>query len=127
MVDLYAMLVSNDMLRRRLTAQMPPWVKAINTYRTFAYRVILADLRKIAYRLQTDRDFRLFYAGQTRALPPDYARAYQQQLGRYAELMPVEASQPVFDSGEEPVIGLECPKLGQDGLPLSSELGTVNV
>ena len=121
MVDLYAMLVSGDMLRRRLTVKAPRFVKVINAYRTFAYGAILAELRQIVYRLQTDRDYRAFHAGLTRALPTDYARAYQRQLGRYAELMPIEASQPVFEGDEAPAASPEGPASRTGELPLNSE------
>jgi len=98
MVDLYSWLVSDKMLSMRLTAKTARFVKVVNTYRTFAYRAILADLRGIEHRLRTDSHYRAFHAGKTNVLPDIYIRAYKRQLGRYAELMPIEASQPELDS-----------------------------
>jgi radical SAM superfamily enzyme YgiQ (UPF0313 family) len=97
MVDLYSWLVSDKLLSMRLTAKTPRFVKVVNTYRTFAYRAILADLQGIAHRLQTDSHYRAFHAGKTHVLPDVYVGVYKRQLGRYAELMPIEASQPVLD------------------------------
>jgi len=97
MADLYALLVSNELTQRRLATKMPWWIKAINTYRTFSNGVLLSEFRKIAHRLQTDRDYRLFHAGRIQTLPPHYVSIYREQLGRYAELLPVEASQALFE------------------------------
>jgi len=108
MVDLYAMSVSDAFLRRRLAARTPRWIKAVNTYRTFANRVLLRSFQEIAHKLESDRDLRLFHAGQGRALPPLYAREYKRQLGRYAELMPVEESAPVFEGEAAPAPPSAC-------------------
>jgi hypothetical protein len=121
MVDLYAMSVSGDFLRRRLTARTPRWVKFVNTYRTFVHRVLLRAFQQVAHELETDREVRLFHAGLSRVLPPLYAREYQRQLGRYAELMPVEASAPVFETGETPAPPRPCPPVAES-LPGQAEL-----
>jgi radical SAM superfamily enzyme YgiQ (UPF0313 family) len=97
MADLFSFLVSDKLSRRRLAAKTPRFVKAMYVYRNFAYRVLLADMQKIAHRLQTDPQLRAFHAGETRVVPDIYATTYKRQLGRYAALMPTEASQPVFD------------------------------
>ncbi len=120
MADLYALLASGEMVRRRLASNAPRSVKALNViYRDFATRVHVAKFRKLVHRLETDRDFRLFHAGQSRVLPPDYVRMYQQHLGSYAELMPIEASQPMFEDDEGPAVCLSRQDSQRIGPPAS--------
>jgi hypothetical protein len=97
MVDLYSFLVSDKLSRIRLAAKIPWFVKVVNAYRTFANQVVLADLQKIAHCLRLDPQLRAFHAGETPVVPEIYASAYRRQLGRYAALMPLEASQRRFD------------------------------
>jgi len=121
MADLYSLLVSGEMERRRLTANAPSWVKAVNAYRHFASSDLLAIFRKIVHRLETDRDFRLFHAGQSQILPPDYVRVYKQRLGRYSELMPVEDGRPMFEGDEGPAVSVPRLEPQRDGTPHGSE------
>jgi radical SAM superfamily enzyme YgiQ (UPF0313 family) len=97
MADLHAFLVSDEMSRRYRAAKTPWFVKAVNIYRTYANRVMLAGLQKMVHRLQIDPQLRAFHAGKTQVVPEVYASAYKRQLGRYAALMPMEASQLTFD------------------------------
>lgn len=101
MVDLYS--VSDKMLATRLTAKSTWVVNGVNSYRTFATRSVLKTLQETLRHLQTDANYRAFHAGQTERLPDGYVRAYQRELGKYAELMPVEESQPLLDD-DRPMI-----------------------
>lgn len=100
-VELFSVMLSNKMLRMRLAARTAGWVKFVNAYRTFAYGPVLSFLTETLQRLQTDSSFRAFHAGETQRLPEAYAREYYLQLGKYAELMPIEDSQPELD--DQPV------------------------
>lgn len=97
MVDLYAVCVSNRILMMRLTAKTPGFVKAVHYYHTFVYRGIGKNLETILNRLRSDSQFRAFHAGETDRLPDFYVSAYKRQLDKYAELMPIEESQPLLD------------------------------
>ncbi len=104
MIDLYSVLFSDTLLRRRLTANTPWSIKAVNYYRTLVYRCMFQLLRETLRALQTDRQYLAFHNGETDVLPAVYITAYKRQLGKYAELMPIEESQPLLD--DEPVIPL---------------------
>ena len=101
MVDLYSVCVSNEVLKMRLTAKSPRFVKAVHIYHTFVYRAILQNLKETVKHLQSDSHFRAFHAAESDVLPDYYVRAYKRQLGNYAELMPIEDSQPLLDGETE--------------------------
>lgn len=96
MVDLYSVLTSDKLLRMRLTANIHWIVKALNYHRTFVVGGILTALQETLKRLQTDSHYLAFHSGETQVLPEVYITAYKRQLGRYAELMPIEESQPLL-------------------------------
>jgi hypothetical protein len=48
----------------------------------------LAEQRRVRHMLATDRDFRAFHDGQPVELPEFYHHVFEQQLGRYARLIP---------------------------------------
>lgn len=99
MVDLYSVLFSRELLTLRLTAKTPRFAKAVNYYRTFNYRGMLKILEGTLRRLKTDPEYLAFHNGETHILPDVYVSGYKQQLGRYAELMPIGESQPLLDNG----------------------------
>lgn len=97
MVDLYSLLVSRQIFHLRWRADTTFQVKFVNSYRVFGYRKMLANLRETLRQLRTDPRFRNFHLGKTPVLPETYASQYRQQLGRYAEWMPLEESVPLLD------------------------------
>ncbi len=99
MIDLYSVLFSAELLRMRLTARTPWFVKAVNYYRTFVYRGMFKVLKETLKGLQTDSRYLAFHTGETDILPDVYANIYKRQLGRYAELMPLEESRPLLSEG----------------------------
>lgn len=101
MVDLYA-LIASDRLSRIWRAPDTAWqIKLVDSYRLFGFRGMLEFWQKMLRRLQTDRQFLAFHLGETPILPDVYVGIYKQQLGRYAELMPIEESQPLLEPGDK--------------------------
>lgn len=99
MADLYELLTSVDVLRRRLAAKSPWLTQTVNIYRTFAALGARNTWRRMAGLLAADPEFRAFHAGEAETLPGYYVGEYQRQLGRYAELMPIAESRPVLEEG----------------------------
>jgi radical SAM superfamily enzyme YgiQ (UPF0313 family) len=97
MVDLYSVLFSVELLKKRLTVSTPRFVKAMNIFRTLEYRGMYDILSHTVKRMQCDPQYLAFHAGESTVLPEFYATAYKRQLGKYAEIMPIEESAPVFD------------------------------
>jgi radical SAM superfamily enzyme YgiQ (UPF0313 family) len=98
MVDLYSLVVSNRLLRARLAARAPCYLKFVNSYRILCYRGLLETLQRTLRQLKTDSQFLKFHLGETQILPGFYVQVYKQQLGRYFELMPIEESHPLLES-----------------------------
>ena len=48
--------------------------------------------------MKTDRDFRAFHEGRSKALPEYYHRKFEAALGPYAELLSREDRQPLLPS-----------------------------
>ena len=101
---LHSLLSSTKVIRMRLAAKTPRLVQAIHLFRTFGGRGLTTTWRDMVNRLQTDSHYRAFHAGETQTLPDFYIGEYKRRLGRYAELMPIQESQPLLDG--EPVVPL---------------------
>ncbi len=99
-VDLYVLISSPKMLGLRFKS-MPAWIgKSVHLLRTGLARYRLKIFKDILYRLQTDSQFLAFHTGETDVLPGFYAYEYKHQLGKYAELMPVNESSPLLPAAE---------------------------
>lgn len=114
MVDLYAVLASGKLLRMRLSAKTRRDVKAANFYRTLVAGQNLKVLQRTLRQLETDAHVLAFHAGETDILPDMYANIYKRQLGRYAELMPLEESQPVLSEGPVTPVVASAPVTSPD-------------
>lgn len=101
MVDLYSLLVSRHIFFERWKAGTQFDVKFVNSYRVYGYRKMLANMKETLRQLRTDRQFLKFHLGETPVVPDAYVRQYKRQLGRYAEIMPMEASGPFLDLENE--------------------------
>jgi hypothetical protein len=97
MIDLYTLLVSKQIFQMRWRARTRFQVKFVNSYRIYGYRKLLASMHETLKELKSDPQFLKFHLGKTTVVPPRYARLYREQLGRYAELMPMQESAPSFD------------------------------
>lgn len=95
-LEAYSLITSGEMLRQRFRSQRHPFAKYMSYMRTLVTRPIAKKMRTILQHLKTDKAFYAFHAGESQVLPDVYAGLYQDQLGRYAELMPIEDSQPVL-------------------------------
>ncbi len=96
MIDLYSLVTSDELLQTRFANSEHPFAKYTHYMRTTFTRPILRGLQTILKHLQTDKQFLAFHTGESHALPGFYVREYTRQLGKYAELMPIEESQPVL-------------------------------
>lgn len=97
MIDLYALLVSGKIFRMRWRADTAFQVKFVNSYRVYGYRKLLASMQETLRELKSDQQFFKFHVGESTVVPDRYARLYRAQLGKYAELMPMQESAPLFD------------------------------
>lgn len=111
LADYSSLLVSNQLLRRRLSARTPGYVKFVNFYRTFTFRAWHAEFQRISKCLQGEASLRAFHAGESQALPDFYAAEYKRQLGKYSELMPIEESQPMLNGDGVPGFAHQLPAL----------------
>lgn len=109
MADLYSVLVSPKLIRARMAAKTPRLVKGVNLYRSIMCRPILGTFQEMAHLLRTDPSYRVFHAGESPVLPGLYVGAYRRQLGKYAELMPIEESQPMLNPGVAPSFAPQSP------------------
>jgi hypothetical protein len=96
MIDLYSLVTSDELLQTRFANSEHPFAKYTHYMRTTFTRPILRGLQTILKHLQTDKQFLAFHTGESHALPGFYVREYTRQLGKYAELMPIEESEPVL-------------------------------
>jgi hypothetical protein len=101
MVDLYTLLVSKQIFRMRWKADTNFQVKFVNSYRVSGYRRMLDTMKETLAQLRTDRNFLQFHLGESQEVPQRYKALYEQQLGKYAELMPMEESGPFLDIEEQ--------------------------
>lgn len=79
---------SNEMLRRRLGANLHPTIRFIHILRTLRTRQELAECQVIRTLLAQDASFRAFHQGRSATLPEFYHHRFERRLGRFAELMP---------------------------------------
>lgn len=99
-VDLYILISSPQMMALRLKS-MPAWIgKTVHLLRTGLARYRLKTFKDVLHRLKTDPQFLAFHTGETDVLPGFYAYEYKHQLGKYAELMPVNESSPLLPTAE---------------------------
>lgn len=106
MIDLHAFASSGRMLRRRWRASPQIVVAAGFALRSLTMQSGLSEMKETVNHLQRDQQMQAFHARETNVLPDFYARLYRKELGKYAELMPVEESAPILN-GEpvKPIIG----------------------
>jgi hypothetical protein len=88
LISIYELMTSRRMLANRLRARAPIYVRLAHILRTLSMRKELAEQRRVRHMLATDRDFRAFHDGQPVELPEFYHHVFEQQLGRYARLIP---------------------------------------
>lgn len=97
MLDLYSVLFSRELLLARGRTDSPVSVKIVNYYRSLVFYGIYRAMQDTLRTLQNDRQFLEFHSGTSDVLPDLYALEYKKQLGIYAELMPLEESEPLLD------------------------------
>ena len=95
LISIYEVMTSGRMLVNRLRARAPIYVRLAHILRTLSMRKELAEQRRVRHMLATDRDFRAFHEGQLVKLPEFYHRIFEQQLGRYARLIPRQDRTPL--------------------------------
>lgn len=102
LIELNLARASSTILLRRLASRTPRAVRFINAVRTFDTWLELRELRQIRAMLRSDAKFRAFHEGRSEALPPFYGHSFERRLGRYAELLPPAARQPILDPPPAP-------------------------
>jgi len=95
LISIYEVMTSRRMLANRLRARAPIYVRLAHILRTLSMRKELAEQRRVHHMLATDRDFRSFHEGQPVKLPEFYHNVFEQQLGRYASLIPRQDRAPL--------------------------------
>lgn len=99
--EVYADLVSLRLLARRLRLGGSAFARIVVVARTAALRVEFAELTAFRTALREQPDMRRFYAGQSRRLPAFLRQRMRARLGRYAGLLPGEASRDWAPRGAE--------------------------
>ncbi|HJT08287.1 MAG TPA: hypothetical protein VJ747_15250 [Stellaceae bacterium] len=97
LIDMHEVIVSMDMLRRRLLFRSRVLVRFVHALRTLAARSELAEFRRLRALLLADPVFRAFHEGTRDELPDYYHHRLDERLGRYAELFPRPERRPVLD------------------------------
>jgi radical SAM superfamily enzyme YgiQ (UPF0313 family) len=97
MIDMYAVLYSRQMIQARRKAKSPWQAKTLHYIRTVGFYTLSRAMQSMLDRLKHDRQFYAFHTGKSDVLPEFYVHEYQEQLGKYAELMPASENQPVLD------------------------------
>lgn len=97
MIDLYRVLYSRSLLAARWRANPMRDAKILHYVRAVAFYTMTHAMQRTLDLLKNDSQFYAFHTGKSDVLPEFYARQYHQELGRYAELMPLSESQPILD------------------------------
>lgn len=106
MVEIYTLIASGQMLRRRLGMSQKLSIAVSTCIRTVTIRNEIVELRGIVQRLREDDHLRAFHRGHSEEVPDFYAHIYRKKLGTLAELIPIEESAPTFSSEPvTPIIG----------------------
>jgi radical SAM superfamily enzyme YgiQ (UPF0313 family) len=87
LADVYAVMTSSEMLRRRLRTPESVGQRFLHAVRTFGMRQDLAAFRTLGGMLRSDARLRAFHEGQAVELPDLYHREYERKLGSYASLL----------------------------------------
>jgi radical SAM superfamily enzyme YgiQ (UPF0313 family) len=87
MTDLYAEATSLGVVARRVQGATSCLGRFFHLLRAANLKWTLWELRRIREMLRTDRRFRDFHQGKTKALPEFYRREYRRKLGPFAGLM----------------------------------------
>lgn len=98
LIDLQAFTVSAKMFATRLRTSAFPSIAVSHLMRVLNGKHHLTEFRETVHSLQNDEQTRAYHAGETDVLPDYYAYLYKKSLGKYAELLPVEESQPILSS-----------------------------
>ena len=105
LADIYEVMTSNAMLRRRLVTREGPGMRFLHAVRTFGMRQDLAAFRHLRDRLAHDRILRAFHDGRSTELPELYHREYERKLGRYAGLLTRADRRPLLQPRRVPSAG----------------------
>jgi hypothetical protein len=97
LIDMHEIIVSMDMLRRRLLFRSRVLVRFVHALRTLAARSELAEFRRLRALPLADPVFRAFHEGTRDELPDYYHHRLDERLGRCAELFPRHERRPMLD------------------------------
>jgi hypothetical protein len=97
LIDLNLARASAAMLFRRFMTSAPRMIRFLNGLRVLSTQVELRELRRIRATLKSDAQFRAYHEGRSRSLPVFYKHLFERRLGRYAELLPPSARQPILE------------------------------
>jgi radical SAM superfamily enzyme YgiQ (UPF0313 family) len=87
LVEIYSMANSYRFLAPRVASTPDYSLKIIYFLRSFAFKGILAKLKRTRNQLREDGEFRSFHEGRTTTLPGYYRHLHAKKLGRFAELI----------------------------------------
>ena len=96
MVDLYTEATSINMIAGRIRSATSCLGRFFHLLRAANLKWTLWELRRIREMLKTDRRFRAFHQGNTKALPDFYRREYWRKLGPFADFMTDEDMVPLL-------------------------------
>ena len=111
LIEIFSVMTSVDMLRRRLMTRASPGILALHVLRTLGMRQDLSTFRRLREMLATDRHFRAFHDGRSDVLPEFYHQEYERKLGRYSSLLSRADRMPELDPPARPADGMalsEC-------------------
>ena len=96
MIGLHEVLTSRELFRKRMKANPNLSIKTVHVFRTYNARRRLNAFRGTLRQLQSDAHLLAFHRGETGVLPGVYADIYRRQLGKYAELVPLDQTVPML-------------------------------
>ena len=98
LVDMYSHMASPRVVMKRLITTPGYPLRVLHALRSQGAWRIQREYKRILRVMKTDRDFRAFHEGRSKALPEYYHRKFEAALGPYAELLSREDRQPLLPS-----------------------------
>ncbi len=109
LIRIHEAIATWPILARRVASPAPAKVRLAHLLQALAHRSQLAETRRVARLLETDRAFRAFHEGAPVPLPEFYHHRFEQRLGKYAELLPQADRVPVLEPRATPTARVPGP------------------
>lgn len=95
LIEMFSLIISWGMLFNRLQTNSVK-IRFAFLLKTFGWRQMVGEFRRILGLMKTDRNFRAFHEGESQILPEFYHYQFERLLGPYATLLSREDRQPML-------------------------------